>query len=59
MILRCPNCQGQHLDFEDADPQIRRCLGCGIYFVAEEDEWQVEPLIYDPKWTEERQDRAA
>ena len=58
MILRCPGCNGTHLEFEMSDPQIRRCLECGIYFIAEEDYWQVEPLIYDPKWLEEQKEAA-
>ena len=41
MILRCPRCHGQHLDFEDADPRIRRCLECGAYEIVEDDHWQV------------------
>ena len=52
MILRCPRCNGQHLEFEVADPRIRRCVECGAYTVAEDDQWQVEPLVNDPKWRE-------
>ena len=52
MILFCPHCNGQHLDFDDSDPQIRRCLECGIYWIVEDDLWQVEPLAQDPRWRE-------
>ena len=41
MTLRCPNCHGQHFEFDAFDPAIRRCLGCGVYTIAEEDHWQV------------------
>jgi len=41
MILRCPHCNGQHLDFDDADPRIRRCIECGVYSIADDDQWQL------------------
>ena len=56
MILRCPRCNGQHLEYTVADPQFRVCVDCGAYSVVEDDRWQVEPLAYDPRWLEpERQ----
>lgn len=57
MILRCPRCGGQHLEFDLADPMKRRCA-CGHEWRVEDDLSQVEPLANDPRWTEPKEQAA-
>lgn len=47
MILQCQRCHGQHLEFDMADPRIRRCLDCGAYEIVEDDHWQVGDRGHD------------
>lgn len=51
-VVKCPWCNSTNIRYLEpgaglGDP--RQCLGCGKCFYVEEDDWQVEPILYPGK----------
>ena len=51
MILKCPKCGGQHIEYDVSIAEKRHCA-CGHTWTVEDDRAQIEPLVIDPRWHE-------